>query len=394
MSQRWLILAVLFFARMTMAFQFQSVAAVSPIIVSDFGVNLGDLGLLIGLYLAPGVVVAIPGGAIASRFGEKRIVAIGMLMMLIGSALTLVSPTWEVTVAGRLLAGAGGVILNIVMTKMVVDWFAGREIATAMAVFINSWPVGIAFALLVLPSAAIAGGLVTAWWITTGIIASGLLAFLCLYKAPAGKKTALTGVKVAKLPVYPLLLAGLIWALYNTALAMVFSFSPALLSEMGWTLESAGSVTSTFMIVFSIAVPLGGILADRTGRGDAVILTSLIGFTVLMPLTSLVSPLGVIAIFVVVGVLFALGAGPIMALPSQVLSAEARTFGMGVFFTIYYGVMMVAPKIAGMLADWSGQASWAIYFGSLMSAVCIVSLVLFRFAHPNVVKADANSPEA
>jgi MFS family permease len=394
MSQRWLILAVLFFARMTMAFQFQSVAVVSPIIVSDYGINLGDIGLLIGLYLAPGVVVAIPGGAVATRFGEKRIVAIGMLMMLVGSALTLVSPTWEVTVAGRLLAGTGGVILNVVMTKMLVDWFAGREIATAMAVFINSWPVGIAFALLVLPSLAVSGGLVTAWWVTTFVIAAGLLLFLWLYKAPTDKKAAFAGVRMAKLPVYPLALAGLIWALYNTALAMVFSFGPALLSEMGWTLEGAGSVTSTFMIVFSIAVPIGGILADRTGKGDAVILTSLIGFTVLMPLITHASPLGVTAIFVAVGILFAFAAGPIMTLPSEVLSAEARAFGMGVFFTIYYGVMMVAPKIAGMLADWSGQASWAIYFGSLMSAVCILSLVLFRFAHPNVAKADASSPEA
>lgn len=380
MSHRWLILAVLFFARMTMAFQFQSVAAVSPIIISDFGVNLGDIGLLIGLYLAPGVIVAIPGGAIAMRFGEKRVVAIGMLMMLIGSVMTVISPAWDVAVAGRLLAGAGGVILNIVMTKMVVDWFAGREIATAMAVFINSWPVGIAIALLVLPAAAISGGLATAWLITTIVILCGLLLFLLFYTPPKGQQAANTGIKVTKLPVYPLLLAGLVWALYNTALAMVFSFGPALLSEMGWSLERAGSVISTFMIVFSLAVPLGGILADRTGRGDLVILISLIAFVVLMPLVSLSSPLGATALFVVVGILFALGAGPIMSLPSEILSAEARTFGMGVFFTIYYGVMMVAPKIAGMLADWSGQANWAILFGSGMSAICIASLVLFRLS--------------
>jgi hypothetical protein len=37
------------------------------------------------------------------------------------------------------------------MTKMVADWFAGKEIATAMAIFVNSWPAGIALGLLTLP---------------------------------------------------------------------------------------------------------------------------------------------------------------------------------------------------------------------------------------------------
>jgi hypothetical protein len=32
------------------------------------------------------------------------------------------------------LAGTGGVLLNVLMSKMVTDWFAGKEIATSMAV--------------------------------------------------------------------------------------------------------------------------------------------------------------------------------------------------------------------------------------------------------------------
>jgi len=42
--------------------------------------------------------------------------------------------------AGRLVAGAGGVILSVQMTKMLTDWFAGHEIATAMAIFVNLGP--------------------------------------------------------------------------------------------------------------------------------------------------------------------------------------------------------------------------------------------------------------
>lgn len=71
-----------------MAFQFQAVAALSPLIEADYGVTLVVIGLLIGLYLAPGVIVAIPGGAIAAHFGDTRIVILSMVLMLIGGALT------------------------------------------------------------------------------------------------------------------------------------------------------------------------------------------------------------------------------------------------------------------------------------------------------------------
>ena len=70
--------------------------------------------------------------------------------MLIGSLL--MAPTsWTCQIAGRLVAGAGGVLLNVQLTKMVPTWFAGQEIATAMAIFVNSWPAGIARPLLMLP---------------------------------------------------------------------------------------------------------------------------------------------------------------------------------------------------------------------------------------------------
>src|SRR5712664_994149 len=71
LRNRWFILAVLFVVRLTMAFQFQSVAAVAPLLGSEFGVSLADIGILIGLYFAPGVALALPGGAIGQRFGDK-----------------------------------------------------------------------------------------------------------------------------------------------------------------------------------------------------------------------------------------------------------------------------------------------------------------------------------
>ncbi|MEM9630109.1 MAG: MFS transporter [Pseudomonadota bacterium] len=374
---RWHILAVLFFARFTMAFQFQAAGALSPLIIEEHSANLADIGLLVGLYLAPGVFIAIPGGAIAVRFGDKHVVALGMVLMLVGGVLANVYDEWSLLVVSRLLAGAGGVILNVVMTKMLVDWFSGREISTAMAVFVNSWPVGIAAALLVLPFTAQVGGLALGWWTVSGLILAGLIVFLALYQPPEGVE-ATPGLRFAKLPLYSLLLAGVIWAFYNAALAMVFSFGPALLNEQGWSLQDAGMAISAFMVIFSIALPLGGLLADWSGRRDLIIAVSLGSFAALMPLVSLLPPWAIALVFLGVGGLFALAAGPIMTLPAAVLPPESRTFGMGVFFTLYYAVMMIAPRFAGTLADRTGDAGTAFIAGSVVSLLCIAALILFR----------------
>ncbi len=61
MRNRWAILAVLFAVRATMAFQFQSVATVAPLLSGEFGVSIADIGVLIGLYFAPGIVAGLAG---------------------------------------------------------------------------------------------------------------------------------------------------------------------------------------------------------------------------------------------------------------------------------------------------------------------------------------------
>ncbi|MEL6169813.1 MAG: MFS transporter [Pseudomonadota bacterium] len=375
MHNRWAILAVLFVARFAMAFQFQSIGALSPVLTTQSGLDLSDVGLLVGLYLAPGVLVALPGGALAGRWGEFRVVAGAMALMLFGAALVILNTSYPVMVLGRLVAGAGGVVLNVVMTKMLVDWFQGREISTALAIFINSWPVGIAAALLLLPWAA-QMGLSAPWWIVAGVILVGLLLFVAGYR-PAPDAAPSRMRRTGRLPWPGVILAGLVWALYNAALAMVFSFGPAVLTASGWTVVAAGTVTSAFMVVLSLALPLGGIIADRTGRGDLLIAISLVGFLGLLGIP-LLSPIWVAALFCAVGAVFALAGGPIIALPSEVLPPDQRTFGMGVYFTIYYAVMMIAPRMAGGVADSSGQAMVALVIGAGFAMAALASLLLFR----------------
>src|ERR1700709_2787153 len=190
LRNRWGILAVLFVVRLTSGFQFQSVAAVAPLLERELGASLADIGVLIGLYFTPGVALALPGGAIGQKFRDKATVLAGLLLMAAGGLAMAFSASWSVQIAGRLVAGAGGVMLNVQMTKMVTDWFAGREIATAMAIFVNSWPAGVAISLLTLPAIGAAYGVSVVYLAVSAMIACGLVLLAALYRPPPDFVTA------------------------------------------------------------------------------------------------------------------------------------------------------------------------------------------------------------
>ena len=105
MKRIWLILATLTLARMTMGYQFQSVASVGPVLTGGSILTHTQLGALIGVYLGFGALFAVPGGWFGKRFGDKRVVLVGLAMMTLGGALLAASQAYEVMLFGRLLSG-------------------------------------------------------------------------------------------------------------------------------------------------------------------------------------------------------------------------------------------------------------------------------------------------
>jgi predicted MFS family arabinose efflux permease len=374
LQNRWTILAVLFTVRLSMAFQFQSVAAVAPLLGPAFGVGLADIGTLIGLYFAPGVALALPGGAIGRKFGDKQTVLAALLLMLIGGLAMALSDSWLVQIAGRLVSGAGGVMLNVQMTKIVADWFAGKEIATAMAIFVNSWPAGIALSLLALPLIGSGHGIEAVYLAVAAVIAAALVLFAVAYQPPAQVVSGAgeTSARLDRRAMTAVVTAGLIWGLFNIGFAMIFSFGPTMLVERGWSIPAAGSVISIVLWLAVVSVPLGGFLADRSRRPSLVLVAGCIVSAML--LVALPRFSAVIPIVLALGMISGLPAGPMMSLPARVLRPETRAVGMGIFYTLYYGTMMLGPVIGGALAKRTGSAATALDFGAALLLACPVLL--------------------
>lgn len=387
MRNRWGILAVLFTVRLTMAFQFQSVAAVAPLLGSKFGASLADIGVLIGLYFTPGVALALPGGAIGQKFGDKPTVAFALALMLAGELAMVASESWGWQIAGRLVAGGGGVLLNVLMTKIVTDWFAGREIATAMGIFVNSWPAGIAISLLVLPAIGIGHGVSAVYLSVAAFIGIGIILLLAGYRpAPGSAARATSASRPDGRALLAAIVAGTIWGFFNAGFAVIFSFGPTMLVERGWSVTAAGSAISIVLWLCVGSVPSGGFLADRFQRPQSILAASAIGSAVLM--LALPRSDAVISLLIALGIVSGLPAGPIMSLPAAVLLPATRAIGMGIFYTVYYAAMMLGPVVGGACAKWGSSAAAAFDFGAVTMLLCLPLLLAFNRM------AAASTPQA
>jgi len=376
LRNRWGILAILFLVRLTIAFQFQSVAAVAPLLQQSFGVGIADIGILIGLYFTPGIVLALPGGAIGRFLGDKPTTIAALLLMTAGSLVMASTDIWGWQMAGRLTSGAGGVLLTVQLTKMATDWFAGKEIATAMAIFVNSWPAGVGISLLLLPALGTAYGASSVFLAAAALTAIGVV-LIAFYQPPPGATVSAAGSgRLDPLALLAVIVAGAIWGLYNVGFAMIFSFGPSLLAERGWSIAAAGSAISVVMWLSVISVPAGGFLADRFKR--PFILAIAASLVVALLLAWLPRSDAVITILVLIGLIGGHPAGPIMSLAARVLAPETRAIGMGVFYTVFYAAMMLGPAVAGRLAKSAGTAAVALDLGALTVLACPPLMWLFE----------------
>jgi len=377
-GSRWLILAVLFLARTAMGFQFQAVAALSSFVVADLKIDYTRLGLLIGLYLLPGVVIAYPGGLLGQHFGDKRIAILGMALMVAGGLATAITGDFAIVAAGRLVSGAGAVLLNVLLTKMATDWFIGREIGTALGVLVSSWPIGIGVALVVLPWLALHISPAAAFAGTAAAAAAVLVLIALVYRAPPATAAAppdkgrarLSGAEIGLTS-----LAGGVWMLFNVGYILVVSFVPALLTSRGLSAQEAGFVTSLVAWTVIVTIPLGGVLIDRVGHASALMIAS---FIVLGIATALVPAAPSLALMTFVGAVVGLPCGAMMVLPAEVLRPQTRSAGMGVFYTWYYVGMALLVPAAGVLRDASGSAGAPLWFAGALVLAAMAVLLLFR----------------
>jgi MFS family permease len=320
----------------------------------------------------------LPSGVLGQRFGAKQIVLVSLALMVAGGAMTA-SDTSALTIAGRLISGIGGIAMSIMLTKMITDWFAGKDVVPAMSILIASWPLGIGCSFLLFPPLA------AAWSWQVVMLLAAAFALVCLvlvaavYRdAPGAPRTVGGSLRIALSGREWVLaiIAGSMWAVFNVGFILLVNFAPELFTRAGYSREAASGIVSLLGWGTIPLVPLAGFAAERLRRPNSFmvagfLLSSLL--TLALPFTS-----AQVAVWLVLVIVTSLPAGPIFSLVAPELSPPNRAVGMAVFFTLYYVGMALLPPLAGKLRDVTGDAAAPTLFAAAMMASGLVLLVLFR----------------
>src|SRR5579883_109322 len=381
MDRRWVALAVLTAARVSMAFQFQSLASVAPILVRDMNLGFADVGFLVGLYMLPGVVLAVPGGWLGERFGDKRVVTAGLGLMVLGDLVAGFVPGYGALLAGRFIAGVGGVLLNVLMTKMVTDWFAGPGLVLAMTIFVNSFPVGMGVGLWWLGGLAEREGCPAALHVTAAAALAALLLVALAYRPHQNDRRPRGGGeparRISQREIALVSMPGAIWGMVNGAYTIMVAFAPVLMIAAGQDIATAGRVLSAVTWLNLASTQAGGVIAHRWSRWNVLLVVGIGAWGLLLllvPVMDAVLPL------LASGIVLGLAVGVIMALPSEVLRPENRGVGMGVFYAIMYLGQAGLPPLGGAIQDLIGGTSASIYFAAFLVLAILPVFALFRWA--------------
>jgi predicted MFS family arabinose efflux permease len=396
-GRRWIILATLFAVRAAIGFQFQSIGSAANLLMADLGIGYSEVGMLLGAYMLPGVVVAFPAGLLGSRGREKTLGIVGLVLMAVSGLALSYSGGLAFALVARIIGGVGGTIVGLVATKMVADWFESREIVLAMSLLQMSWPFGAMVALPIQTWIAHSLG----WHAVMGSAAICsvvvLFAFAMIPHAaqPAQAEAAGRG-RLARTALMPVIISGTIWGAMNLACVLFFSYAPLLMVAQGSSPTIAASLTSLAIWFTILAIPAGGYLVHRAGRPiTAIVACSLIAAAALMLFVVDFHPTVACLIF---GVAIGPMSGAILSLPARVLEPADRSVGFGLFYTCFYVLMAAGPLVAGRLQDAFGSPSAALVASAVRLASMVPLVGLFwavlkrrEFAEPADAKLRAAS---
>ncbi len=370
---RWTLLAVLTIARIAFGVQFQSVGAVGPAMMEDLGLAYASLGTLVGAYSMLGLALALPAGWLILRLGDRRIVLTALALMIAGGLVLAAAPGFGVALAGRLISGAGAVLLMVSLPTIIMAHFTGAALPAAMGTLLVGYPLGIGLGSVLLPAA---GSWRMAMAATAALAAVALVGAALVLDEGSGRAAGTRrGLWPGIRELAAVMAAGLVWGAVNAGFAVLLGFAAVFFVGQGLSAYVAGTLVSLAAFANVPMGPLGGWLLGQLPRP----LLGIAGGFALVAVAMALLPAGIApaVLLVVIGLVVGTTAGPIVALPAAVLAPEHRAMGMGMFWLMFFALTSVLPSLAGLARDVTGAAAAPLYAAASFTALALVALITY-----------------
>ena len=406
---RWTVLAIVSF---TMMAGYVVAKEMSPLqfmlekSVSDGGVGWtsGEFGIFAGSrgFFNVFLLMLFVGGIILDKMGVRFTGILSCVLMLAGSAAvysaityTSPAPMWQVPLLGTVkrqvvlaalgfaFFGIGYEMCGITVSKVVVRWFSGKEMALAMGLQVAMARLGTALALGFSPIIALRWGLPRPILIGVFCVGVGLIAYLyyCTMDRQLdkeqGRQEATAGddeqfhfadmMLTIKNPGFWLIT--LLCLFYYSALYPFLDFATKLMiSKYGVNAELAGLIPAILPFTSIVLTPLFGAWCDKRGRGATMMVIGSVMLTVVLIVFAMPGNSSALAVTLmcVLGIAFSL-------LPAALWPAVPKIVPMkqlGTSYSIIYYIqnigLMLIPVLIGKVLEHDTVGEQVDYTHSLI----------------------------
>lgn len=319
-----------------------------PFLYTEEGMSLAAAGLLAG---APnlGLVISLVAWGIATdRFGERRVILIGLGLTVAAVALSVLAHGFWALGAALVLSGALSACTNSASGRLITGWFPPERRGLAMGIRQSCQPIGIGVAAIGVPALAAAGGVPAALSLGGALTLVGLVFCALVVRDPnhiapradrpsrnpyRGSRTLVRIHAVSVLLVIPqfaLSTFGLVWFTVG----------------FGWSALAAGALMALAQLLGALSRVVVGAWSDRVASR-------------LRPLRQ-IAVMGIAALSVAAA--FGLAEWSIPAAVAFVLASCISVADNGLAFT-------AVAEIAGR--DWSGRALGIQNTGQFLAAAAV-----------------------
>lgn len=347
---------------------FGIVAPAIPVFAREFGVGRTAAGAVISVFALLRFVSALACGRLVDRFGERAVLAAGLGVVAVSSALAGLARTYWQLLVLRGVGGVGSAMFTVAAMSLLLRVVSADRRGRASGVFQGGFLVGgiagpalgglLAGASLRLPFFVYAGTLGVAGTIAVAALARARLREPGTGPDPAGTERTSLGAALRD-PSYRAALVtnvGTGWALFGVRSSLIPLFVVEGLRRgpvwtgVGFVLGSAAQA--------ALLLPAGR-FTDGRGRRPAMVLGSALATGSMVLLA--VSP--TIPAYVLAMVLFGVGSAFLGVAPAAVVGDTVRGRGGSVVAVFQMAAdlgAIIGPLAAGYLADSvSFGAAWA-----------------------------------
>lgn len=288
---------------------------VAGLLAADrFDISAGQLSTFTVVQLAVYAAMQVPVGVLLDRFGSKRIMTIGLVLMTAGQAWFALAGSFPVGLLARVLIGAGDAMIFTCLLRLIALWFRVRQAPVVTQITGMLGQLGAVAATTPLSIALRewgwerAFGSAAAMGVVLGI---GLLVIV--------KDSPYTGESVERIKIRALTRSlAEIWDNPGTRLALWVHFTapfgatvfimlwgfPFLTAGQGLSAAAAGNLLILMTATAMVAAPLMGVFTARLPFRRSQFVMALVLLIILMWTVVLVwpgrAPLWLLILFVVV----------------------------------------------------------------------------------------------